>query len=381
MNSTISVTVDPLVYQQFLNYREHILSGLTNHGQLDNNICMKGAIRTKEKCPKCKGKFEDTGKALVCPSCLTMPIKYYIDIYWRGKHKIYSDKDGRTLSSYELASRVLAEIRQAIDKKSFDPKDYIKSNIKKLQFETSINAWLLQQKKRLDKKEIAPSYFCKVASIANNYLIPFFGIKDVREVRKADIVDFKDGLPEHLSLKSIRNIMSILHKYFFDLYEREDIKQIPKFPNIEAPEPHWNWVDIDVQEAIFNKIPGRHKPIFTFIKETTGCRPGEARAIWKEDIDLKEKTAIIRRSFSDNEYREFTKTKTQRVIPLSDELAKTLKTLSVISGFLFLDPKGKPYNRTALGEIFNSAKKKVNIDSDLTVYQWGRHSFASQAIN
>ena len=103
---------------------------------------MEGKVLAKETCPKCRGNFTDTGKALVCQACLDTPKHSYIDIYCDCKCKIYSDKNGRILSSYELAHRVLTRIRQEIDRKTFDPKDYQTKNYRKLQFGYHVIKWL-----------------------------------------------------------------------------------------------------------------------------------------------------------------------------------------------------------------------------------------------
>ncbi|MGA1825909.1 MAG: tyrosine-type recombinase/integrase [bacterium] len=341
---------------------------------------MKGHIRTNQKCPKCAGKFADTGNDLVCPTCLTTPSRYWVDIHWHKRYKIYSDKDGRVLSSYILAHRVLTEIRQAIDRRTFDPHNYVSANIKSLQFETNIKEWLKRQKIRLEKEDIAPSYYRKIPGILNNYLIPYFQDKDVREIRTSTVEDFYMQLPQHLSLKSQKNIMDILKKYFNDLFARDEIKVKPKFPIVKIPEPHWNWASEALQDVIYNQIPTAHKPIFFFLKET-GCRIGEARALWREDINFEEGCIIIRRNFSDSTYREVTKTKKQRVLPIDDELRTMLKKINVIHGFIFLNTKGRPYTEERLATIFRKAKKKAALEDDLTLYQWCRHSWASQAIN
>ena len=100
--------IDPLIFQQFLNYREKLINtDLTSVIQNDNNLCMRGKIRTKQKCPKCKGLFKDTSKDLVCPTCLTTPNRYYIDVFWHQQIKVYSDTNGRVLDSYELAGELI----------------------------------------------------------------------------------------------------------------------------------------------------------------------------------------------------------------------------------------------------------------------------------
>lgn len=236
-----------------------------------------------------------------------------------------------------------------------------------------------RQRKRLKSGEIAPSYFEKIEGITEKYFIPYFQTKDVREIRTADVQDFQLTL-SGLKTKTQSNIMALLHKYFCDLYDREEIKRLPKFKKIEVPDPHWNWVDIEEQELIYSHIPEAHKPIFAFMM-MHGCRPGEARALWREDINFKEKTTIIRRSFSNDVYRKTTKTKRERLIPLHDEVIDILKKQPVVSGFIFLDPNtDKPYRRYRLNRIFDKARKDAGIE-DLTLYQWSKHSFCSQAIN
>jgi hypothetical protein len=84
---------------------------------------MKGTIRTKEKCPKCGGKFE--GQPLECQNCLTQPRRYFIDLYWQKQIKLYLGRDGVALDSWLRAERLLTAIRHEIDLGIFDPKDYV----------------------------------------------------------------------------------------------------------------------------------------------------------------------------------------------------------------------------------------------------------------
>lgn len=391
MNNIDSKDIDPVLFQQFLNFLQKSLndktrspSNLTFEAKKGNNFCMKGKIKTQQKCPKCKGNFIESiinnHKDLWCPKCLTNPRRYYIDIFWKKQIKLYSDQDGRILDSYELSHRLLTEIRQKIDKKTFDPKDYIQSSIKPLRFETNIKGWLNRQKRRLDSGEIAPSYYEKIEGITRIYFIPFFQQRDVREIRTADIEDFRLSLPISLKTKTVKNIITLLQKYFNDLYNRDEIKVRPRFPKISVPDPHWNWVDPHEQGKIFNCIPDEHKNIFMFMM-LHGCRPGEARALWREDIDFNNGTAIIRRSFSNNVYQDTTKTKRERLIPIHPDILPILKKIPVLHGFIFLDPDTlEPYRKRKLERIFSKARKLSGVEN-ITLYQWSKHSFCSQAIN
>ncbi|MGA1870434.1 MAG: hypothetical protein ACMUJM_17990 [bacterium] len=145
-------------------------NGLTDYPSCEYNLSMVGKIRTKEKCPKCKGKFVDKGHAFECPQCMIPPKRYFIDVFWHKRYKIYSDKDGRVLTSYDLANRVLAEIRQAVDRRTFDPGNYVAVKLKALEFEHNILEWLKRQEIRKESNEIAPSYYEKVRGMVNKYL-------------------------------------------------------------------------------------------------------------------------------------------------------------------------------------------------------------------
>jgi len=142
------------------------------------------------------------------------------------------------------------------------------------------------------------------------------------------------------------------------------------------------WIDIDAQEAILRHIPDRHKPIFTFMFRQ-GCRPGEARALQWEDVDMVNRSVHIRRTFSRDEYQpDRTKTRAGRIVPLSDDVYLVLKGMHVkgISGFVFRQQSGKPYsNPDTLNQIWDIAIKKAGVPR-VTLYEGTRHSFASQAV-
>ena len=129
---------------------------------------MIGTIRTKEVCPRCAGRF--TGEPLKCPKCQISPSRFYIDLYWKGKIKLYSDQDGYPLAAWEQATRFLAHIRYQIDraKKSqgkvvFDPKDYVKRDLMALRCENYFQAWYDRRQKEVDRGHLSRGYLKSVA--------------------------------------------------------------------------------------------------------------------------------------------------------------------------------------------------------------------------
>lgn len=343
---------------------------------------MQGKIRTKQRCPECGGKFEDIGWALICRKHLTSPDRYFIDIWKDGRrYKLYSDTDGRVLNNYELTKRVLTEIRQRIDKHRFDPKDYIVRNYQKLQFDAYVLDWLAHCKDLQERNEISPATMENRNRITGKYIIPFFQKKkmDIRDIRAGDIEDFRLSLPKDLELSSQAMILGILHTIFASAKKRKEIKEIPDFPDLKPEETKTIWMGEDEQETILQCIPEKHRPIFLFMMRQ-GVRPGEARALRFEDIDWKNRTVTICRTFSNNKCQEKTKTRKIRVLPLDDEVYDMLKAFGTIQGFVFTYD-GKPYSeRTRLNKVWKAAVDTAGL-KHVKMYAGTRHSFASQAVN
>lgn len=157
---------------------------------------MKGKVRVPRrhlKCPKCGNLFEDIGKkGYVCPDCLTVPDRYYLDLHYRGKRvRIFCDKQGIPLDSFERAFDLLAHINYEINDRSFDPSKYVKSEQKEFYVCTQIDRY---EAYKIDS--LAPSYktdFKRYIGIAR----VFWGSRDIREIRKIDIINYQDYLQKN----------------------------------------------------------------------------------------------------------------------------------------------------------------------------------------
>lgn len=144
----------------------------------------------------------------------------------------------------------------------------------------------------------------------------------MREMRTSLIHEFSYGLPEHLSKKSKKNILGVLHAFFAWLLRMEYIQRLVVFPKIELDQPDWQWVDVDIQSKILLAIPAEDRHIYLFLA-LHGCRPAEGRALKIKDIDSIRGAITIRRTFSGksgNVLVEHTKTKKQRVLPINGEI-------------------------------------------------------------
>ncbi len=335
---------------------------------------MVGKVRTKEKCPKCGKKFINISESLICPTCLLTPKKYFVDIHCEGKRiKLYQDKDGYALDSYRRAARLLEHIRYEIDNHTFDPKFWIKTDYEKFIFKNYVWNWFDRSSENL-----APSTRSKRKGFIKNYHIPFFGKEDIRKIRSGLIEDYYLSLPRTMSNKQKKNIIDDLHKLFTDAWRREDIEKIPVFPEVKFNTPVFNWIDRETQDKILEYIHPFDRDIFKFII-LTGCRPGEARALKWDAIDLKSKVIYFKRTFSDTILKEKTKTNNWRVLPIIDEIEEILKRQGrSISGFVFVNQYGRHYT-AKINTIWNKACRKIGVN--ITLYNGTRHSFGSQKLN
>ncbi len=345
-----------------------------------------GTIRTKQRCEVCNSKFIDTDQLMVCPECLkkqkiSIPNRFYLDIFWNAKQrKIYSDNDGRVLNNYELANRVLIEIRQKIDKHKFDPADYVAKNYVALQFDNYAKSFFWRLKEAHARGKYSPNTIKSFEKDINIHIIPHFKTQDIRDVRDGDLEDFYLKLPKNLSLATQKHIFATLHLIFKSAKKRKDISSIPDFPVIKVPDPQTRWIDENDQSLIYNHIPDHHKPIFLFMMRQ-GVRPGEARALHWEDIDWENRTVEIHRTFAGHVCQMRTKTKTNRILPLDEDVYNMLLKKRGVKGIIFITKRGAPYfEGVILNHVWGNAIKKAGLNH-ISLYEGTRHSFLSQAAN
>ena len=339
---------------------------------------MTGHVRTKERCPKCGGKF--FGEPLRCQACFTQPARLYLDLPWQGqKIKLYSDQDGYPLDSYDRAARLLSHVRYEIDRGLFDPKNYVKRDVRGLLLENYIAAWLDRKTLEVERGQLSRSYLHSVKVYLRRYVIPYFKGRNIREVSEGHLEDFKNSLPMHLAGKTVQNIFGILHKVFADAIKRRDIARIPVFPEIQVNEPVIRWLSREDQEKILAEIADPTRRFFYLFLMKTGCRPGEARALKWEEINWKRETVTIRAAMDRDTWRPYTKERDVRIIPLHPEVISALRLLPrAISGFVF-SWSGKPLTQKIVQDTWRRAARAAGFD--IGCYQGTKHSLGCQLLN
>ena len=355
-----------------------------------SGLTMKGQIRTKQRCPACNAGFRESKKGLCCPNCPTIPTRYFVDIYFGKRIKIYKDQSGQILDSFDRAHRLLTHIRWEIDNKRFNPDKYIRAKYEPYFMENFARKWLKEQELRQRSEEIAYSTLLKQKRLVEKYIIGYFGRDDIRQIGTRGVKDFNTHLSglkvkgdKGISPKYRQDIIGVLRQMFHDALEAEDITraQLPVFPTIEVPQTGFEVLEEEDQDEILARIPDDDRPIYHFII-TYGVRPSEVRALKRDAVIGNFDRIVIRRTFSrNNRLRENPKEGKWRTISLLDETKEILRALPPsLTGFIFVNRWGRPYSQSYLNDTWNEACSKAGYRY-IPLYHGSRHSLGTKLAN
>ena len=362
---------------------EYLLSEI----HVDGEGKMKGTIRPapRHRTCDCGASFKLVNAKLgyICKKCRAMPRRFTIDLYFSGKRiYVYSDKQGQPLDTYARALKLHSHIQTQIEAHTFDPRDYIKSEIEQFFFSTRIREWFITKEAELKRGNLAPATLKTYRIYTENYLKPFFGDKDIRELRTYDIERFYHSLPPSRSPKYHKCVLDCLKVFLRAMMRLEYIQKLPVFPVIRIEEKLPAWTTREIQDKILALIPGVDRAFFIFLTRQ-GLRPGEARALKIKDVDFATNTIRVARTFSESVLIERTKTRKERIRLINPELLPLLAELCKNrfgEEHVFVNSRtGRHYADKTVNKIWNDACEKAEVQIDL--YNGTRHSVASQAAS
>ena len=314
---------------------------------------------------------------MASPVCSCGHTHCLISIYWQGKrYKIWQGLDGFPLD-YTRADALRGKIRTAIAERTFNPTDYLEPIIKLQLFDNAADKWLA-----LKERTRRPSSVKDLKGHMNNYILPFFGGMNIQEIRKFNLTDFVDSLPDTIKNKTKKNIMLTLHSFIRWAIDEEIRKDALPFPELNLEDDSKDRVALDYEDQAhyLEMIPEKYRSILEFGMET-GVRPGELVALKVKDIDLKNGTAYIRRTISAYvNVIESTKGKSKKFIPLSNRAFEiVIQEIGERIGesWLFINPDTRKRYSVKMPNVL--WRRYTGLD--VVYYEASRHSFVTQLID
>jgi integrase len=320
----------------------------------------------------------------ICPRCRKLPTRFVYDFYHKGDRiRIYSDKQGKPIDTYDRAKDVQKSINAEIDNHIFDLSKYLKAEQEKFYCSN-----LLDQFVEAKKLGIAPSYLTDYKRMVDRAKA-HFASNDVRDIRKIDIINYKNHLTDTYELtdKTLKNHLDLFKTFLrYCLNEFEVIDRVPSFPDVDVKDPVIRWLPQEAQIQAYTLIKDELKMIMAFLM-LHGCRPSEARALRCKNINLETQSITISATFSGSIYREKRKGKKSKdlVIPIHPEMLDFLRERvksNLPEAYVFVNHRtGRHFNKNTLSKEWQRIRTALGFDSSLRLYDATRHSFASQLIN
>lgn len=257
------------------------------------------------------------------------------------------------------AERFLTGLRFKSDEGSFDARDYRRSN--------PLSFTNLSEKWRIAKK--AEARLNSYRSICNHLRRAQDHFKDtnVKEIQYADLDDFIKA-QEDIGNKTKHNILATIHSFYVWMRRRQEIHEIPEFPEVKFVLGYRRTVDKDLQQAILDDIE-KHEPFkvylgIRFLSTYISCRPMEIMNLLHANVDVKNGYIYIPEP----------KEKKYKSVPILPEDGELLAALPRTSMYVFGED-GKRFGCNRFYKAWKRACARLKIEG-VDLYGGTRHSSA-----
>jgi integrase len=225
---------------------------------------------------------------------------WWVRTRWAGNRK-RDRRIGPTAADKRAAEQIAKQVNAALVLGTFDP-----DSGKALPCEDELLAW-----HRTYSATMKPSYEVLTQGHIDRHLVPFFGSRDLREIREADLLDFaRAKLDAGLSPKTILNVLSTFRRVLY-LAQREGkiernpasrigelMRQVGRSAATETKEVQfWGTDEVRILLDVAKYHEPRFEPLLLLLL-STGMRRGEALGLRWSDVNFEQHTLTIRRSLT-----------------------------------------------------------------------------------
>ena len=227
---------------------------------------------------------------------------WWIRTRWDGNKKI-DRKVGPTQADRREAEKIAKQVNAKLLLGTFEGS---KSSEPKLRCGEALWEWL-----RTYSPTMKPSYENLCAGHIRNHLEPFFGTRDLRDIKEADLLKFiRVKLDAGLRPGTIKNSLSVLRRVYSLHVKEADllrnpasgigalIKRVDRRHAQESSEVEfWEQGEVETILQIANEHEPQFATLFHFLV-ATGARRGEALGLQWGDIDFATNSVSIRRAIT-----------------------------------------------------------------------------------
>lgn len=224
----------------------------------------------------------------------------------------------------------------------------------------------------------------------NLYLLPTFEDVPITEIRKTNVLAWRDDLFERMSAASVNSIMGTLSAAFTWFVDREWIEHSPcaGVKRLKQDSRVFPWITSpDAITRLLSECPEVIRTIVAVLVGT-GMRLDEALHLCWDDIDLVHRLITVHRGRKGQRLTGTTKSGKSRPVPIFDSVFDVLRQMRLARGASALlwpstqrklfgrRPLDRPMSQSFVREPFKAAVVRAGLPKELRLHDL-RHTFAS----
>lgn len=219
-------------------------------------------------------------------------------------------------------------------------------------FDQFAKLWLSE--KQVEWKE---SHYKQVSMILNKYLLPAFGIANIKSISKANILKFRGSLSNipgrggnaQLSASRINHIMSTLRQILTEAAERYDFKPVYKnIKTLRIAKSDIKPFTINEISQILDNVDPRFKNYFA-IRFFTGLRSAEIDGLRWKHVDFDNRKILVREAWVNGALTETKNDGSARDVDMSSMVYQAILDQHTVTGdsdFIFTNRNHKPLDNS-----------------------------------
>ncbi len=221
-----------------------------------------------------------------------------------------------------------------------------------------------------------PAGVYRKKSVLNTKLIPFFGKTPLNQISTLQVELYKaEKVKEGYGNESINGHHKILGKCLRSAEDWLGMEKLPKIKMLTVPPLEHDFFTEEECRKLLAQMNGLwHDIVLTALK--TGMRVGELQALRWKDVQLENRTLVVRYSLC-HITRQLVAPKSNktRVVPLTDDIYEMLSQAEAKTTFVFATDKGHCFNGKTLNSEIGRACKRAGLRKMTSHHM--RHTYAS----